>query len=98
MTAVSIVAGSSAPTNGQFYDPEVVETTVGSMVVWTNDDSTLHTVTSGVTEGATPIADGVIDSPYMARGAEFSFVFDEPGEYDYYCTLHPFMIGKVLVS
>jgi plastocyanin len=98
VTSVSIVQGSSAPTNGQFYDPEVVETTVGSMVVWTNNDATLHTVTSGVVEGSTPQPDGVLDSPFMARGAEFSFVFDEPGEYNYYCALHLFMTGKVIVN
>ena len=98
VTAVSIVVGSSAPTNGEFYAPDVVETTVGSMVVWTNDDATLHTVTSGVVEGSTPVPDGVIDSPFMAQGAEFSFVFDEPGEYDYYCSLHPYMTGKVIVN
>ncbi len=98
VTSVSIVLGSSAPTNVQFYDPEVVETTVGSMVVWTNDDTTLHTVTSGVVEGSTPVPDGVFDSSFMQRGAEFPWVFDAPGEYDYYCTLHPYMTGKVNVN
>jgi plastocyanin len=82
----------------QFYNPEVVETTVGSMVVWTNDDTTLHTVTSGVVEGSTPVPDGVFDSSFMRAGAEFRWVFDEPSEYDYYCTLHPYMTGKVIVN
>lgn len=97
VTSVSIVLGSSAPTNGEFYDPEVVETTVGSMVVWTNDDTTLHTVTSGVVESNTPAPDGIFDSEFLQQGAEFRWVFDEPGEYDYYCTLHPYMTGKVIV-
>lgn len=98
VTPVSIVVGSSAPTNGQFYDPEVVETTVGSMVVWTNDDATLHTVTSGVVEGSTPAPDGVFDSGIMQSGAEFNWVFDSTGEYNYYCSLHPFMTGQVIVN
>ena len=98
VTPVSIVVGSSAPTNGQFYDPEVVETTVGSMVVWTNDDATFHTVTSGVVEGSTPAPDGVFDSGIMQRGAEFPWVFEEIGEYNYYCSLHPYMTGQVIVN
>ncbi|MEM2139659.1 plastocyanin/azurin family copper-binding protein [Nitrososphaera sp.] len=98
VTPVSIVVGSSAPTNGQFYDPDVVETTVGSMVVWTNDDSTFHTVTSGVVEGNTPAPDGVFDSKIMKGGAEFNWVFEETGEYNYYCSLHPYMTGKVIVN
>jgi plastocyanin len=96
--AVSILLGSSAPTNGEFYSPDVVETTVGSMVTWTNDDTTLHTVTSGVVEGSAGTPDGVFDSSYMNKGASFSWVPEEAGEYDYFCTLHPYMTGKVVVS
>jgi plastocyanin len=98
VTAVSIVVGSSTPTNGEFYSPEVVETTVGSMVTWTNDDTTLHTVTSGTVEGNAGTPDSVFDSSYMSKGATFSWVPEEAGEYDYYCTLHPFMTGQVVVS
>ncbi len=98
VTSVSIVLGSSAPTNGEFYNPEVVETTVGSMVVWTNDDTTLHTVTSGTVEGNSLMPDGTFDSEFMQQGAEFRWVFDETGEYEYYCTLHPFMTGTVIVN
>jgi plastocyanin len=95
---VSIAVGSSTPTNGEFYVPDVVETTVGSMVVWTNNDATLHTVTSGVVEGSTAKPDGGFDSSYMNKGAQYRFVFETPGEYDYFCTLHPFMTGKVIVN
>ncbi len=98
VTAVSIVVGASTPTNGEFYSPDVVETTVGSMVTWTNDDTTLHTVTSGVSDGSAGTPDGVFDSSYMNKGATFSWVPEEAGEYDYYCTLHPYMTGKVVVS
>ncbi len=96
VTAVSIVFGASAPTNGEFYSPATVETTVGSMVTWKNDDSALHTVTSG--DAATVSPDGVFDSKFMKKDQTFSFVFDKPGEYNYFCTLHPFMTGKVIVE
>lgn len=98
VTAVSIVVGAGVPTNGEFYSPDVVETTVGSMVTWTNEDTTPHTVTSGTVEGNVGTPDGVFDSDILAKSASFSWVPEEAGEYDYYCTLHPFMTGKVVVS
>jgi plastocyanin len=47
VTTVSIMTGASVPTNGQFYEPNNVDTTVGSMVSWVNDDTAPHTVTTG---------------------------------------------------
>ena len=98
VAAVSIVVGSSTPTNGEFYSPEVVETTVGSMVTWTNEDAIPHTVTSGVSDGTTVTPDGVFDSGLLKGGATFSWLPEQAGEYDYYCFLHPFMTGQVVVS
>jgi plastocyanin len=95
ISTVSIVSGSSLPSNGEFYVPETVETTVGSMINWKNDDFGPHTVTSGdMTTGKT----GVFDSNIMQKGSTFSFLFDKVGEYDYFCTLHPFMTGRVIVK
>jgi len=98
VTAVSIAVGSSAPTNGEFFVPDVVVTTVGSMVTWTNNDATFHTVTSGVVEGNTPKPDGRFDSSFMKKDTTFQFLFESPGEYDYYCSLHSYMTGKVIVE
>ncbi|HEX7033663.1 MAG TPA: plastocyanin/azurin family copper-binding protein [Nitrososphaera sp.] len=98
VTQVSIVVGSSVPTNGEYFDPEAVETTVGSMVTWINDDSVPHTVTSGVVENNSPTPDGRFDSSILNPGQSFSFVFDAAGEYPYYCMLHPWMTGTVTVN
>nr|WP_294804176.1 plastocyanin/azurin family copper-binding protein [uncultured Nitrososphaera sp.] len=100
VTAVSIVVGASNPTNGKFFSPAEVKSAVGSMVTWTNDDSTTpyHTVTSGKVVNNAPAPDKVFDSGLMKDGASFSYVFEKAGEYDYYCMLHPYMIGKVTVS
>ncbi len=98
VTGVSIVVGASVPTNGKYYDPETVETTVGSMVTWINDDSLPHTVTSGVVENNSPKPDGRFDSSIMNAGQSFSFVFDAAGEYPYYCMVHPWMTGSVTVN
>jgi plastocyanin len=95
VTTVSIVVGASVPTNAQFYEPNPARTTVGSMVTWVNDDTAPHTVTSGTVEGNTPAPDGRFDSGIMNPGNSFPFVFDKAGEYPYYCSIHPWMTGKV---
>lgn len=95
---VSIVVGASVPSNVEFYNPEDVETRVGSMVTWKNNDSGPHTVTSGVVESNSPKPDGKFDSGILNAGGSFSFVFDAVGEYPYYCMLHPWMSGQVTVK
>ena len=86
--------GASSPNNGKFYDPSPANVDKGSTVTWTNNDSTLHTVTSGTPD--TPSSE--FDSGVMAKGKTFQHTFDKTGEFDYHCTLHPFMTGKVTVS
>lgn len=95
VTTVSIIVGASVPTNGQFYEPNNVETTVGSMVTWVNDDTAPHSVTSGIVENNRPTPDESFDSGIMNPGDSFPFVLDKAGEYPYYCTIHPWMTGKV---
>ena len=95
ISTVSIVSGSSIPSNREFFVPKSVETTVGNMITWTNEDFTPHTVTSGnMTTGKT----GVFDSNIMQKGSTFSFLFDKAGEYNYFCTIHPFMTGRIVVK
>ena len=96
-TAISIVSGASAPNNPKFYDPTPANVAVGTTVTWTNNDATLHTVYSGTPDGA-PNAGKLFQSTYMAKGQTFEHKFDTAGTFDYYCTLHPFMLGKVVVS
>jgi len=98
VSKVSIAVGASVPSNGQFFTPANVETMVGSMVTWKNDDSSPHTVTSGVVQNSSPKPDGNFDSGILNPGASFPFVFDKAGEYPYYCMLHPYMTGKVTVK
>src|SRR5690606_30591460 len=95
---VSITSGSSSKTTDA-YDPNPVEAGVGDTVRWTNDDTTPHTITSGA--NAQP--DGKFDSspnlnPLLAPGETFEHTFEEAGEYPYYCTLHPNMVGTVSIS
>jgi plastocyanin len=93
-TDVSIVPGSSGLTDNA-YQPNPVQVSVGDTIIWTNDDATPHTVTSG-TNGQ---PDGRFDSDIMATQQTFEHTFTEgPGEYPYFCTLHPNMVGTVSVS
>jgi plastocyanin len=92
-TTVPIIVEASVPTNGQFYEPNNVETTIGSMVTWVNDDTAPHTVTSGIVENNRPTPDGSFDSEMMNPRDRFPFVFDKAGEYLY--TIHPWMTGRV---
>lgn len=95
--AVSIAAGSSNPSATEFFVPAETTVPAGSTVTWTNDDSTIHTVVQGSPSGGsgeTP----AFDSSIIANGATWEHTFDAPGEFDYYCSLHPFMTGKVTVT
>ena len=100
-TQVSIVPGASTLTDTA-YSPNPIEITVGQTVVWTNDDSAFHTVTSG-TAGAADVGkefDSGLTGPaaLTSKGKIFEHTFDIAGEYPYFCTLHPAMVGTVIVN
>ena len=100
-TQVSIVPGASTLTDTA-YSPNSIEVTVGQTVVWTNDDSAFHTVTSG-TAGAADVGkefDSGLTGPtaLTSKGKTFEHTFDRIGDYPYFCTLHPAMVGTVIVK
>ena len=93
---VKISKGSSNINNTQFYAPPEVQVAAGSSVKWTNDDNVIHTVTQGKpSEGGN--STGFNSGPIQAGGT-FVYFFDESGTVDYYCTIHPHMIGRVVVN
>ena len=94
--SVTISPGSSVPSNGKFFVPDTLTVSKGTTVTWTNGDSTLHTVTSGSPEAGNSGSE--FDSSYLAAGKTFQHPFNTAGTFDYYCTLHPFMKGKVVVN
>ena len=94
---ISIVPGSSSPESEIFYDPPNTEVQVDTEITWSNNDVNMpHTVTSGNSDtGPT----GVFDSGIInGDGSLFKHTFDKIGEYEYYCTLHPWMIAKITVK
>lgn len=95
-TTISMVPGSSAPKpDNKYYDPSPANVAVGTTVTWMNNDATLHTAVSGTPDSG---PSGEFDSSYLAKGKTFSHKFDTAGTFDYYCTLHPFMVGQVVVK
>ncbi|CDI04923.1 PEFG-CTERM sorting domain-containing protein [Candidatus Nitrosotenuis uzonensis] len=96
---VSIPAGSSSPgceTTNECFIPHEAVIDVGSEVVWTNDDTAAHTVTSGDIKAGGP--DGNFDSGLFMAGKTFSHKFEEEGEFPYFCLVHPWMQGVVIVQ
>jgi len=97
---VSVPAGTSVPgceDTNVCWDPATVTIDVGGEVTWSNDDTAAHTVTSGSPEGG---PDGNFDSQLFMAGTTFAVTFDdyEPGEYPYFCMVHPWMQGIVAVQ
>ncbi len=95
---VSMPSGTSVPgceeTNTCFI-PSSVTINVGDTVSWSNDDTAAHTVTSG-SPAAGP--DGNFDSSLLMVGKTFDVTFDNSGSYDYFCMVHPWMVGEVQVN
>ena len=67
----------------------------GTEVIFTNSDSAPHTVTAGTDDAPLP---ELFDSGLLEQGESFSFVFDEPGEFVYFCDRHPPMTATVIVE
>jgi plastocyanin len=95
-TTVVMPLGSSAATGGAGFEPAAITVSPGGTVIWDNQDNALHTATSG--ESPTP--DGKFDSGLIGANQESKPVTmpTEPGEYKYFCTLHPFLVGTVTVQ
>ena len=95
-TTVVMPLGSSGATSGAGYEPPEVTVSPGATVTWDNQDNALHTATSG----QSPTPDGKFDSGIVGANQESEPITmpTEPGEYTYFCTLHPFLVGTVTVQ
>jgi len=72
---------------GFAFNPSTITIKKGTTVIWTQQDSTLHTVTgTGLKSGN------------LAKGQTFSHTFNDVGTFDYHCSIHPSMTGKVIVE
>lgn len=76
------------------YIPSAIVIDSGNQVTWVNEDSAFHSVTSGFYGEPSELFDSGHLDPYES----FTVDFDEKGTYDYFCTLHPWMKGQVIVE
>ena len=95
---VSIPEGSGAPgceETDECYIPATLNISAGTTVIWENNDAAAHLATSGTPDGG---PDGIFDSGMIMGGATYEYEFSETGEFVYYCLVHPWMIGTVIVE
>ena len=82
------------------YTPNITTVDVGHIVTMTNTDSTgIHTFTSGTVDGFAPSPDGIFDSGMLMKpGDSWDYSADTVGEFPYFCTLHVWMQGVLIVQ
>jgi len=90
----SSVPGCEETADGCFI-PSMVTIDIGGEVIWENNDTAAHTITSGTPSGE---VGAVFDSSLIAPGSTFSYEFEDAGTFDYFCMVHPWMAGVVMVS
>ena len=103
--AISTVEGSGfeqvcAEKNGGSgcYTALVSTVDVGGKVTMNNIGPGLHSFTSGTVEGFAATADGVFDSNVLQAGDSFEWIPENVGEQPYYCMLHTWMQGTIIVE
>ncbi|CAL1241953.1 cupredoxin domain-containing protein [Candidatus Methylocalor cossyra] len=93
ITPSTATAGSPDPARitveGFMFNPMALTVKAGSTVIWTNMDDDPHTVISDT---------GLFRSGAMDTNDSFSFKFDKPGTYRFICSIHPRMVGTIVVQ
>ena len=99
---INIPTGAASPDAPYFWQSEKDGSTTGNIeivvndeVIWQNADTAVHTVTSGTPDEG---PDGIFDSGMIGPGKQFPRMFTEKGHYPYYCVVHPWMTGTVIVT
>jgi len=96
--SVQIPTGTAVPgceATNECFLPPVVTINVGDTVAWANEDTAAHTVTGGSPADG---PSGVFDSSLILGGALYSHTFEEAGSFEYFCMVHPWMVGTVKVN
>ncbi len=100
--AMIIISSGASNTKGSCtatdcFNPQTVNIQVGGTITWTNDDTVGHTATSGkITDNQTGT---IFDSSLINAGKSYtSPPFQTAGTYDYFCQVHPWMTGQIIVG
>ncbi|MFQ5475793.1 MAG: plastocyanin/azurin family copper-binding protein [Nitrosopumilus sp.] len=95
---VEVPLGTSVPGCEEVNEcwlPADITINAGDTVEWDNMDTAAHTVTGGSPADG---PSGVFDSSLLMADATYAFTFDDAGSYDYFCMVHPWMVGSVTVN
>jgi plastocyanin len=87
--AAPVTAAPAVHISNFTFAPALLKVRVGQTVTWTNDDDIPHTVTAN---------DHSFKSKVLDTGERFSFTFTKVGLVSYFCSLHPHMTGKIMVT
>ena len=92
-TATALQEAKAAPVEVKIdnfsFSPATITVPAGTTVRWTNRDDIPHTVVSDKE---------IFKSKTLDTDDQFSYTFTKPGTYDYFCSIHPKMTGKVVVQ
>lgn len=93
ITGPTQTVGIVKTSGGYAFNPTMLTVSVGTTVIWTNNTTAPHTVTSD--DGKT--FDSGASNP-ISSGSSFSFKFTRPGTYKYHCQIHPSMLATIVVK
>ena len=89
LTSAQQAQSSEVKIDNFSFSPAQITIRVGTTVTWTNRDDIPHTVVND---------EKLFKSKALDTDEKFSFTFEKPGTYTYFCSLHPKMTGKVVVQ
>lgn len=84
--------------DGVAFEPPILQVTAGDSVTWMNNYKQPHMISTFKKVKGANVQDGMVESPMLKTGESFSYRFEKPGTYEYFCPIHVFMLGKVIVK
>lgn len=81
------VEGNAITIKNFAFNPGILTVKQGTKVTWTNQDSMTHKIKSNT-----------FNSQGLNQGDKFEFTFNDKGSFDYICSIHPSMTGKIIVE
>ena len=87
-TDVKEVKGDTITINHFVFEPKELTVVEGTTVTWLHNDNVAHTI----------VSPSLFESSVLNKGDKFTFTFTKKGEYEYYCSIHPSMRGKIIVN
>lgn len=82
-------SGAEVKVDNFTFGPDTLTVPVNSTVTWVNKDDIPHVIASN---------DSLFKSKALDTDQKYSYTFTKPGTYPYYCSIHPKMVGKIVVQ